>query len=93
MIDAASGTLTATAGRTLLIFGTSSWGNVTSAQTGRLNYDGNVIAEQPLKQAANLDRTRIALVASVTAVASATVSVTATGGTLYNPRIAWIEVG
>jgi hypothetical protein len=92
-IDAASGTLTATAGRDLIIFGSGAWGNNTSAQTANLNYNGNVIATHPLKQAANADRTGLSLVGRVTAVSSATASVTVTGGTLYNARVTWVEVG
>lgn len=92
-INAASGTLEATAGRTLLIFGSGAWGNSASALVANLNYNGNVIATHPLKQAATADRTGLSLVGRVTAVASATASVTVTGGTLYNPRVTWIEVG
>jgi S-adenosylhomocysteine hydrolase len=89
----ASFTLTATAGRTLVIFGSGAWGNNTTALVANLNYNGNVIATHPLKQGATADRTGLSLVGMVTAVASATCSITVTGGTLYNPKITWLEIG
>jgi len=87
----ASFTLTATAGKTLVIFGSGAFGNNASAQTARLNYNGNIVATHPLKQAATADRTGLSLIARVTAVASATCSITVTGGTLYDPVITWLE--
>lgn len=89
----ASLTLTATPGRGLLIFGYGAWGNSATAGTANLNYNGNVIATHPLKQAAAADRTGLSLIGSVTAVESATCSITVTLGTLYNPVITWLEIG
>lgn len=91
-ISGASGTLTATAGRKLLIFGSGAWGNSTTNQTATLVYNGSTIATHPLRQAATTDRTGLSLIGHVTAIASATVTISVTGGTLYNPIISWIEV-
>lgn len=88
----ASFTLTATAGRKIVLIAGGAWGNNTTAQTVTLNYNGSGVASHPLKQAAAADRTSISLTAVVTAVASATVSVTVTGGTLYDPVISWIVI-
>lgn len=76
-----------------MIFGMGAWGNNTSAHTASLNYNGAIIATNQLKQAATADRTGLSLVGVVTAVASATCSITVTGGTLYDPKIAWLEIG
>jgi len=88
----ASFTLAATAGKAIHLTVGGAWGNDTSAQTVTLNYNGIDVASHPLKQATTDDRTGISLTATVTAVASATVSVTVTGGTLYNPTISWIVI-
>jgi hypothetical protein len=88
----ASFTLTATAGEQILIIASGAFGNITTAQTVTLNYNGGAVASHPLKQAAAADRTGISLTAVVTAVASATCSVTVTGGTLYDPKIVYLRV-
>lgn len=91
-IVGASGTISATAGSTLLIWGAGAWGNSTAAATARLSYGGSVVAEHQLKQAATADRTGLSLAARVTAGANGAVAITATAGTLYDPRILWMEI-
>lgn len=91
-IVGASGTIAATPGAQLLISVHGAWGGATSAQTARLHYDGQIVATHPLKQASTADRTGLSLGALVTAVASAEVSVSATGGALHDPRILWLEI-
>ena len=92
-IASSSGTITATAGRILLIFGSGAWGNNIAAQTVTLNYNGSAIASHAVSQAALADRVGINLIGRVTAVASASVSITTSGGTLYDSAITWMEVG
>lgn len=91
-IDGVSGTITATAGRTLLIVGEGSWGNVLTAQTVSLSYDGVILETQPVASVLGLGlRIPFSLTGRVTAVASATAEVTSSGGTMYDVHITWIE--
>ena len=92
VIVGSSGTITATAGRVILIWVGGAWGNSTTAATLTLSYNGASVMTQGAKQAAAADRVGLSLLGRVTAVASATVSVTTTGGTFYNPVILWMEV-
>ena len=86
-------TLTATAGRTLVIWAGGAHGSTTSAAVIDLNYNGAVIATHPIRQGSATNRSGYALVGVVTAVASATCSITVTLGTLYDPKIVWLEIG
>lgn len=89
----ASVSIPATAGRTLIIFGSGAWGNDTTAQTLTLVYNGNTIATQAVQNTASADdRTALSLIGRVTAVASTTCEILASGGTLYDPVITWQEI-
>jgi hypothetical protein len=89
-INASSGTITATAGKTMVIFGSGAYGNSNQAQTVTLNYDGSAVSSHEVRQAANTDRIGINLIAVVTTVASGAVSITTSGGALYSPKITYI---
>jgi hypothetical protein len=89
-INASSGTITATAGKTMVIFGSGAYGNSNQAQTVTLNYNGSAVSSHEVRQAANTDRIGINLIAVVTTVASGAVSITTSGGALYSPKITYI---
>jgi hypothetical protein len=89
-INASSGTITATAGKTMVIFGSGAYGNSNAAQTVTLNYNGSAVSSHQVRQAATTDRIGINLIAVVTTVASGAVSITTSGGALYSPKITYI---
>jgi hypothetical protein len=89
-INASSGTITATAGKTMVIFGSGAYGNSNAAQTVTLNYNGSAVSSHEVRQAAATDRIGINLIAVVTTVASGAVSITTSGGALYSPKITYI---
>ncbi|MFN3371635.1 MAG: hypothetical protein ACK4Z0_08925 [Sphingomonadaceae bacterium] len=91
-INAASGTIHARPGTLLMIWASGAWGNVNTAQTVRLGYAGQVVASHAVRQAATTDRIGFSLMARVQASAAGEVSVTTTGGAVYDVRILWMEV-